>query len=508
MNPIKYCKYWLDYVNARLSMYRAVTLSLLALLFVALILAVFNEVPHSPYAIAFSAMVLVVASYLSNRAIGWLFGVRPHGESAIITALLLLFIFPPREDLLGLAILALVATFGSASKYVLAWRGKHIFNPAAVAAVIIALVGLAYSTWWVSTPALLPITLLGALLILYKTRRLPMALLFTGISVPLILVVALFNQQTITSGLLDLISWPIFFFVGFMVSEPLTLPPRKWQQWAVAALVAVLFVLPIKIGYFPMTPELALVVGNSIAFFFGLKRAILLEFVAKKQLTPSSIEFAFRPQGGPLKFEAGQYTELMIPHAKADQRGYRRMFSLASVPGEELVRFGAKFAPKKGSSFKKAMRHLQPGHVISATGIFGDFVLPKDTSVPLLFVAGGIGITPFISHIETLRKKRERRDIVLVYGAPDIHEVAYFDELADSGIKVVVALGEGTAAQHDNIQLEVSPHIDLPLLQRTVPDFAERMAYISGPPAMVDAVKSGLKKHGVKHIKTDYFTGY
>lgn len=489
-------------------MYRLVTIALLTLLFVATILAVFDQVPYSPFAIVFSAIIIVAAGYVSNRVIGRQFGVRPHGESAIITSLLLLFLFPSTEEPLGLLALAVIASIASASKYILAWRGKHIFNPAAIAAVIAALTGLGYTTWWISTPPLLPLTLFAAVLILYKTRRLEMGVLFVAIAAPLVLIVALFNGQTINSGLLDLLSWPIIFFMGFMVSEPLTMPPRKKQQWGIAALVAILMVLPIRFGMFPMTPECALIIGNLVAFsFFGLKRGVQLRFLGKKQLTPSSIEFSFQPLGRPVAFEAGQYTELMLPHTKADSRGYRRMFSIASAPEDTTVRFGVKFYPK-GSTFKRNLLKLQPGRVITATAVLGDFVLPKDTKKPLLFIAGGIGITPYISHLEEVKRLGQTRDIVLVYGVPHINEIAYIDELLDANIRVVVALADGVPADHDNLTMHVSKFIDMPLIEKTVPDFAQRHAYISGPPGMVNAVKAGLKRNGVKEVKTDYFTGY
>lgn len=500
-------RYWLDLVSSKFTMYRLVTLSLLTLLFLAIVLSVFGQIPHSPYAIVFSAIVVVGAGYVSNRLIGRLFGVNPHGESAIITSLLLLFIFPPSATLLGLVVLALIAAFASATKYVLAWRGKHIFNPAAAAAVLAALVGLNYSTWWVAVPALLPITILAAVLILYKTRRTAMGGIFIAVAIPLLFAVTLLNGQTFTSSLLDFISWPIFYFVGFMVSEPITLPPRKKQQWGVAVLVAVLVVLPIQLGAFPVTPEMALIIGNIVAFCFTVKRGVQLQFIGKKQLTRSSIEFIFRPLQGPIKYEAGQYTELTIFHPRVDNRGYRRMFSMSSAPEDETVRFGVKFM-QKGSSCKKAMLKLRPGEIVSGTLVAGDFTLPKDPKEPLLFIAGGIGITPYISHLQYLQKQGEKRDITVVYGAPNIHEVAYFDELIDAGVKLIVAVDEGEPAKHDNLQIEVSKFIDLELLKRTVPDFKQRYAYISGPPVMVDAVKAKLEKQGVQHIKTDYFTGY
>ena len=136
--------------------------------------------------------------------------------------------------------------------YVLAWRGHHIFNPAAMGATVLTLLSLAWpdlgaSSWWVGTPALAaPVILLG-LAVLVRTEKLRVVAVFLVIAVG----VAVFRtaSQYQAAGLeveaLDLL-WPVlwsspFLFLGaFMLSEPLTLPPRRWQQLTVATVVGVL----------------------------------------------------------------------------------------------------------------------------------------------------------------------------------------------------------------------------------------------------------------------------
>ena len=103
--------------------------------------------------------------------------------------------------------------------------------------------------------------------------------------------------------------------------------------------------------------------------------------------------------------------ELALPHAKTDARGWRRVFSIASAPGADRVRFAIRM-PERTSSFKAAMLELEPGTVVTGTSVSGDFVLPKDAAKPLLLVAAGIGITPFISQLEHLTATGEKRDIV------------------------------------------------------------------------------------------------
>src|SRR5690606_36590573 len=95
-------------------------------------------------------------------------------------------------------------------------------------------------------------------------------------------------------------------------------------------------------------------------------------------------------------------------HSKTDARGWRRVYSIASAPGGH-VRFGVRL-PERSSTFKRAMLSLEPGAKVTATSVGGDFVLPGDDS-PVLLVAGGIGITPYVSHLAA----STGRDVALVY---------------------------------------------------------------------------------------------
>ena len=89
-----------------------------------------------------------------------------------------------------------------------------------------------------------------------------------------------------------------------------------------------------------------------------------------------------------------------MPHRRADSRGIRRVFSISSADADTgTVSFGIKIPAEGSSSFKRTFAELPPGSRIQATTVGGDFVLPADTAEPLLMVAGGIGITPFISHL-------------------------------------------------------------------------------------------------------------
>jgi len=488
-------------------MYKVVSGSLTILFVIALILPFFGLIVYSPLAMVLSLLVLGFSVWLTSLLFGLIFGIRVHTESSFITAVILFFIMTPTVEVSGLAVLLLVGMIAAASKFILAYKGRHIFNPVAISAFIIGLTGLAYASWWVATPVLAIPTFLLGFAILQKTRRVPSSGTFLGLASILVIATLLIQGATFGESVMLWLSWPILFFSSFMLTEPLTLPGKKWQQILEAVIVATIFSIPIHIGDFSSSPAFALVVGNIIAFAFARREKVSLTFESQKQLTPSTYEFVFKPNK-PQKFKPGQYIEITVPHKKDDFRGSRRSFSITSAPGEDTLKLGVKFYDPS-SSFKMALRSLNKGAVIESTGISGDFTLPKDTSTPLLYIAGGIGITPFISHLKQLAKQKELRDITLFYSVSTIDELAYEDILVTSGIKVfVVTASDSTIKLPDDWVHINNAYLTKDIIVKYVPDAAYRSAFVSGPPAMIDGVKKQLKILRAKHIKTDYFIGY
>ena len=153
---------------------------------------------------------------------------------------------------------------------------------------------------------------------------------------------------------------------------------------------------------------------------------------------------------------------------------------------------------------------MKAGDVISASQIAGSFVLPKDAKQKLVFIAGGIGITPFRSMVQYLLDKKEARSVVLIYSNKKAADIAYkeiFDRAQkELGIKTVyLATGEKTP-----IPGIYSEPLSSGVISREVPDYRERMFYISGPHAMVAAFEETLHTMGVprRRIKVDFFPGF
>ena len=490
-----------DALTGRVSMYRLATLTLAIVLAQAVLFAFLGAIGPDPYAILGTLGVVLVATLGANEAAARLARVVPHRESSVITALIITCIVQPSLTTTGLVAAAAAAVLAALSKYLIVWRGRHLLNPAATGVLIAGIIGYflgqGVGFWWIATPALLPAVTVGALLLLDRTRRLDVGLIFVALTI-IIIGARLVLTGTAPLGAVTTVLqlFPVVFLAGFMLSEPLTLPPRRWQQWLTAAIVAVAFSVPFGFGPIYTSPELALVVGNIVAFAVSRRGGFSVRVLEQRPLSPAATEWLFEPSR-PVRFDAGQYLELHLPH-KADIRGMRRTFSIASAPERAVADTDPRLAigmrtPEGGSSFKAALGMLEPGTRIAATQIAGDFLLPRDASIPLLLLAGGIGITPFASQLASLVAHGERRDIVVIVVSSDPDEVLYRETIEAAGARLVTL-------SRDELTTDA--------LREAVPDLASRRAYVSGPPGVVSAARSALRRAGAKRVQTDYFAGY
>jgi ferredoxin-NADP reductase len=214
--------------------------------------------------------------------------------------------------------------------------------------------------------------------------------------------------------------------------------------------------------------------------------------------------FYFRPEQ-PVLYTAGQYTELTIPHPHPDQRGIRHWFTLSSSPTDDLLTITTKFAADKGSSFKRALRKLQPGTELHVATPMGDFVLPKLVQTPLIFVAGGIGITPFHSILSWLAATRETRPIKLLYGVRSEDEIIFQETFDKAGRRATIMVSEPTAAWGGE-----RGHLSAELILGLEKPAEDTLIYVSGPEPMVQALANDLHKAGIKkhQIVSDEFPNY
>jgi len=492
-----------------ITMYKLVLWGLRILAGVGILFAFTGHLSMSWTAMLLSLAALSVSCYVTDKFLGWAWGAPRNVESYAITLLILFLILPPATTPARFLGICLAGVLAMSCKYLLARHAKHFFNPAAFAALVLGVTGLLHARWWVGSEVMLPFVVLLGLLVVWKIRRWSLVGTFLLFSLSLMLGIGLAHDQTVGEILKQsFTSWPLIFFATIMLTEPATLPPQRREQVVYGALVGVVFASQVHIGPVAATPELALILGNIYSYAISPKYKLRLRLKHKHQLAPNIYDFAFEPDRTP-HFKPGQYMDWTLPHAKVDERGNRRSFSIASAPGEKLVHIGVKFY-EPSSSFKQALRALQPGDTLVAGGLAGDFVLPADAGRKLAFIAGGIGITPFRSMLAHLVQTGETRDIVLFYMVNTPADAVYDDVLqqaAERGVRVVRVSGtDSLPAGWEQLKGPLTADF----LRKHLPDYAQRTLYISGPNAMVVGGRAVARSLGVgpEHIVTDYFAGY
>lgn len=500
----------LDTLLDRITMYRLVLYVLLGQLGFAVVLAFWGALGYAPLAILASAGFLVVMCWAANNLFAWAFGVPQNIESATITALILALILDPAHSEDGFLVLGWAAILAMASKYLLALHHKHLFNPAAIAVIIIGFALKQPASWWIGTAAMLPPTLIGGALVVRKLRQEDVVGVFLAAALATVCGASLVARLPLTAELEQLfVASPVFFLGSIMLTEPLTAPPTRGQRRIAAALTGLLVVPQVHLGALYTTPELALVVGNAYAFLVSPKQRITLRLKRKTRLAPDIMDFVLTPSR-PLTYAPGQYLECTLDHPRADDRGNRRFFTLASSPTEQAVRLGVRFY-RQGSTYKRALAALDARTMLVGAQVAGDFTLPRNPSRKLVFIAGGIGITPFRSMLKYLLDTKQRRDIVLLYSNKTEQDIIYRDVLNEAqarlGIKTLYALTDLAAipaswpGHRGRVTAETLPQL--------VPDYRERTFYLSGPPELVRGYERTLRELGVaRHqIKQDRFAG-
>ena len=227
-------------------------------------------------------------------------------------------------------------------------------------------------------------------------------------------------------------------------------------------------------------------------------------FVRKEPEAKNIYTFYFRPEK-PVRYIAGQFTELYLPHAGKDKRSDKRFFTLSSSPHEELLTITTNFTSPNGSTFKSELANLKKGQPVNLASPMGDFVLPKDPTIPLIFVAGGIGCTPFHSIVSWLDNQNEKRDITLLYSAKTLDKVAFGSTFKKLGKNFKIILQNAPENWRGP-----TGKFSADLIQELAEITPEHYIYVSGPEPMVETISKDLKKAGInkRHTYTDFFPGY
>jgi ferredoxin-NADP reductase len=231
-----------------------------------------------------------------------------------------------------------------------------------------------------------------------------------------------------------------------------------------------------------------------------------LRLADKQHEAENVTSFLFEPEA-PISYQAGQYLRYTLPHAAADSRGIARTFSIASFPAEPTIRIATRLSTPS-STFKQALAALEPPATLQASGPYGRFVF-SDAGRPAVFIAGGIGITPFRSILGDLAARRVSANVVLLYSnrTANIPFRGFLDGLVTDlpELRIVYTVTQPNEDWHGP-----TGRIDSAFIKRRVENLAEPVFFVSGPTGLVEAMRATLAEIGVDAARTKYeaFPGY
>ena len=235
-----------------------------------------------------------------------------------------------------------------------------------------------------------------------------------------------------------------------------------------------------------------------------------VKLIRSSEIASGTMEFEFaRPKG--FDHQAGQWARMTLSDlVGSDNRGESRPLSIVSAPHETNLTFATRISD---SAFKTTLKGLKDGAEVTLAGPNGTFTLGAVTDRPIVFIAGGIGITPFISMIRDAVHSNRKQPITLFYSNRDPAASAYLAELIDTDknnanfklVATMTSIEEGATPWEGETSF-----IDHDMLKRHLPDVVAPIYYCVGPPAMVTATKEMLEKASVDNtnIIIEKFTGY
>lgn len=218
----------------------------------------------------------------------------------------------------------------------------------------------------------------------------------------------------------------------------------------------------------------------------------------RHQETPDTISFRFKSDQIK-RWKPGQYLHLTLEHPRPDARGTERYFTISSAPFEGHIQITTRFSAEKISSFKAALRGMAVGGTIEADGLEGEFTV-EDPRQRLVFIAGGIGVTPYRAMLLGLDHDRSPVNVDLLYANRD-ENFPFKAQL------------EALARKHPAFKIHYftgSKRLDEEAIKAAVGDAGKPLFYVSGPETMVEAFDKVLKGMNTpkSRVKTDYFPGY
>ena len=238
--------------------------------------------------------------------------------------------------------------------------------------------------------------------------------------------------------------------------------------------------------------------------------AHLAPLTKREEIAEGTMAFHFlKPTD--FQFRAGQSIDLtLLNPPETDAEGNTRAFSLASAPFDKDLMIATRI---RDTAFKRVLRNAAPGLQLKIEGPSGSFILSRKTEKPAVLLAGGIGITPFLSIIRQATHAKAPHQIYLFYSNRRPEDAAFLDLLSEAAKQNLNFHLIATMTQMNRSRREWNGEtgfINKEMLTKYLPTMQGPIYYLAGPPAMVAAMRRMLTEAGADEddIRTEEFAGY
>ena len=231
---------------------------------------------------------------------------------------------------------------------------------------------------------------------------------------------------------------------------------------------------------------------------------------SSEKITPSTLLLTLRRDEiqRPLSFQSGQYAAIGFEHH--GKKSPTRCFSIVSSPTEQDV---LQFSMRIRGKFTTALSNLEKDDIVNVSGPFGGFVIDTAKDTEAVFIAGGIGITPFISMMRYLAKLNADNKVVLLYSCSAQDDIPFKDDLLEINKKhpnlhTLFVIGKGPADSLPQANVATGNINDELLTAITANKFENKKFFICGPPGFMKAMAGIVALKGVSknRIMTEAFT--
>ena len=242
--------------------------------------------------------------------------------------------------------------------------------------------------------------------------------------------------------------------------------------------------------------------ADASSFTSGLTR--------REEIAEGTMAFHFAKPAG-FEYRAGQSIDLtLLDPPETDAEDNTRAFTLASSPFDDDLMIATRM---RDTAFKRVLRNAAPGMRVKMEGPFGSLTLHKNSAKPAVLVAGGIGITPFLSIVRQAEHDKAPHQIYLFYSNRRPEDAAFLEMLLGSVKRnsnfhlIATMTGMEKSLREWNGENGL---INGEMLTKHLSSLQGPIYYLAGPPAMVAAMRNVLTKAGADEddIRTEEFSGY